>query len=71
MESDAEWLRARLLEAAVQGKAVEAEADEYGKSHILDFECVKDTRSAYIRTGWIVRRGEDFPRLTTCYVLSE
>jgi hypothetical protein len=71
LESDAEWLRARLLDAALMGHANEAEADEYGRRYILDFECVKDELSAFVRSGWIVRRGEDFPRLTTCYVLSK
>ena len=26
-------------------------------------------RGYCLRTAWIVRRGEDFPRLTSCYVL--
>jgi hypothetical protein len=71
LQSEAEWLRARLLEAALHGDAMEVEADEYGKRYILDFECVKEGRAVYIRSGWIVRRDEDFPRLTTCYVLSK
>src|SRR6476469_6544631 len=63
LQSDADWLRARLLDAALQGEVREREADEYGRRYILDFECVKDNRGAIIRSGWIVLRGESFPRL--------
>ncbi len=68
---DAEVLRMQLLEALLQGDAIGAEADDYGQRYILDFECVNRDRRATVRSGWIVRRGENFPRLTTCYVLSE
>lgn len=70
-QSDAEFLKAQLLAAVLQGNAMSAEADQYGQRFVLDFECVKRERRATIRSGWIVRRGESFPRLTTCYVLSE
>ncbi len=68
---DAEFLRARLLDAALECDATVGEADEYGQRYILDFECIKGDQTATIRSGWMVRRGESFPRLTTCYVLSE
>jgi hypothetical protein len=71
LQSDANWLRARLLDAALRDDVMEGESDEYGRRYILDFKCVKDGRSAIIRSGWIVLRGEGVPRLTTCYVLSE
>ena len=67
---DAEWLRAELLSAALVGDAQEAGQDEFGRRYVLDFECQKSDRSATVRSGWIIRRGEDFPRLTTCFVLS-
>jgi hypothetical protein len=70
-QADAEWLRARLLDAALQGGVKEADGDEHGQRYVLDFECERGDRSAVVRSGWMVRRGEDFPRLTTCYVLSE
>ena len=70
-QDDGEWLKAQLLTAALRGDAKEAEQDEYGRRYVLDFECERDQRRVTVRSGWIVRRGEDFPRLTTCYVLSE
>jgi hypothetical protein len=71
LQEDAEWLRAQLLNAALAGNAQEAGEDEFGHRFVLDFGCEKNDRSATVRSGWIVRRGEDFPRLITCYVLSE
>ncbi len=68
---DAEWLKAKLLNAALRGDATKGEEDEYGYRYVLDFHCERNDTSVIIRSGWIVRRGEDFPRLTTCYVLSE
>ena len=69
-QGDAEFLRARLLEAALESDAVAGEFDDYGQRYIVDFECVSGGLRAIIRSAWIVRRGEHFPRLTTCYVLS-
>ena len=70
-QEDAEWLKAALLNGALHGEATEAEEDEYGHRYVLDFDCERNGRSVVVRSGWIVRRGEDFSRLTTCYVLSE
>ena len=70
-QAEAELLRVRLLDAVLQCDATAREADEYGSRYILDFECVNGDRRATIRSGWIVRRGESFPMLATCYVVSE
>ena len=35
----------------------------------LDFEAVTMSSSALVPSAWIIRAGEDFPRLTTCFVL--
>lgn len=70
-QEDAEWLRDELLKAVLHGDAAKSGEDEYGHRYVLDFECERHDRSVVIRSGWIVRRGEDFPRFNTCYVLSE
>ena len=67
--ADAELLRTWLLEAAVTGEAVSERADEFGERFRIDFEASTSTGQATIRSAWIVRSGEDFPRLTTCFVL--
>jgi hypothetical protein len=66
---DAEELREALLCAALSGEADPAEEDEYGMRYVLDFEMKTGAGTAKVRSGWIVRRGEDFPRLTSCFVL--
>jgi len=71
LPADAEWLKAKLLHAALQHDAKQAGADEYGNRYVLDFDCERYGTCVVVRSGWIVRRGEDFPRLTTCYVISE
>ncbi len=67
--ADAEWLKEQLLVAARTGVAVPAEADEYGARYVLDFIIRNTQGEATIRSAWIVRTGENFPRLTSCYVL--
>lgn len=66
---DAEELRAALLSAARSADAIVGEADEYGQRYMLDFEMQSGTGNATIRSAWIVLRGENFPRLSSCYVL--
>jgi hypothetical protein len=66
---DAEELREALLSAARSGEATPAEEDEYGKRYVLDFEMSTETGTATVRSGWIVRSGEEFPRFTSCWVL--
>ncbi len=68
-EADAEELRAALLDAAVACDASTAGGDEYGQRFVIDFEPRHVGRSALVRSAWIVRTGENFPRLTSCYVL--
>jgi hypothetical protein len=66
---DAEELREALLFAALSLEAEAAEDDEYGKRYVLDFEMKTDAGTATVRSGWIVRRDEGFPRFTSCWVL--
>ncbi len=66
---DAEELREALLSAARSEEAVAGEEDEYGQRYMLDFQMNTAVGTATVRSRWIVRRGEDFPRLTSCYVI--
>jgi hypothetical protein len=69
LQSDAQLLRNELLQAALRQEALQAENDAYGQRYIVDFECTKGERAAMVRSGWIILTNEDFPRLTTCFVL--
>jgi hypothetical protein len=68
-QADAEFLREELLRAAREVDAAPGEADEYGERYTIDFSLVRDVRRAVVRSTWIVRQGERFPRLTSCFVL--
>ena len=68
-EADAEELRTTLVAAASKGKAVPGAANSYGQRYIVDFNMARCGRAVRIRSTWIVRAGEDLPRLTSCYVL--
>jgi hypothetical protein len=65
----AEELREALLAAARTHEAAPTERDYYGQRYVLDFIMTTATGQAEVRSTWIVRRREDFPRLTSCYVL--
>lgn len=68
--ADAENLRNLLLSTARQSDtAVISGVDEYGRRYVLDVEVASGSRHALIRSAWIVKSGENFPRLTSCYVL--
>lgn len=65
---NAEQLRASLLTAAASSDAAPTDADEYGDRYVIDFDVMGPKGSGIVRSTWIVRRGEDTPRLTSCYV---
>jgi hypothetical protein len=65
----AEELRDALLTAVRTEEATTTDQDQYGQRYVLDFTMNRAAREARIRSCWIVRSGEDFPRLTSCYVL--
>jgi len=68
--SDVEWLRGRLLDI-VSEEAVLMTESQFGRLYFIDALLETLHGSAKIRSGWIVRAGENFPRLTTCFVLKE
>jgi len=68
-EEHAELLQQALLEAAQKGDAEAGIPSPYGSRFVVDFDFAHDGRTVRVRSAWIVRSGEDLPRLTTCYVL--
>jgi hypothetical protein len=65
----AEEVRQTLLRSARSEEAVFLSRDDYGQRYAVDFSIQSDRGVATVRSLWMVRAGEDFPRLTTCYVL--
>lgn len=66
---DAEELQDALLSAALSEEARIGESDQYGDRYMLDFEMKIDAGTATVRSGCLVRREEEFPRFTSCWVL--
>lgn len=66
---DADWLRERLLDAALRHECVRGRHTPHGQRYVLDFPLTKGRQAARVRSVWNVRPGETAPRLITCYVL--
>ena len=58
------------LKQAVREQEAEPERhDVYGQRFHVIFEMTWQDKSAFVRSVWIIRSGEDFPRLVTCIPL--
>lgn len=72
-KSDAEQLRQIILKSVLTADAIEEEPTAFGRRFVVDFQLSWTrelvTRSVIVRTTWIIRAEEDFPRLTTCFSL--
>lgn len=72
--NDAERLRQLILEAILTEEATEQRPTVYGRRFAVDFPIRVDERFEFvlswvtIRSAWIIRNDEDFPRLTTCFI---
>lgn len=60
-------LKSLLLYAVLNAECVEGEKDQYGQRYTVDCTIALESHWAVVRTGWIILKGEDFPRLTTCF----
>ena len=68
-QRDAGWLRGCLLEAAAKHPAKMGREDSFGQRYVVDLTVTTATGTATVRSSWIIRSGEDVPRLTSCFVL--
>lgn len=67
--ADGELLRQKLIEAARTESAEPKAADQYGERYEIKFLMQgPNGNSAEITSGWIIDKGQDFPRLTSCYI---
>lgn len=58
-----------LLETVLGHEAVPGERDNYGQRYEIDRLMVWGGRQAMVRSVWVIRPNENFPRLVTCYPL--
>jgi hypothetical protein len=66
---DAQELKQAILSAITSEEALPTERDEYGQRFVVDFSMRRQGKEAVVRSSWIIRSAEDYPRLTSCYVL--
>jgi len=66
---DAGRFREALLAAAARADAREGAADRFGCRYVVDFPMVGPHGPRVVRSRWIVRTGETFPRFVTAYVV--
>lgn len=64
-----EELKFALLEAVTNNDAVLDKRNPYGQKYVIDFAMNCSNKNATIRSVWIIKNEENFPRLVTCYVL--
>ena len=69
--ADAESLRQILADSVQRNEAAPGQLDEHGQRYQVDFVLTWRGRQADVRSVWIIRSGEDFPRLVTCYPLKD
>ena len=68
---DSEELRRAILVCLPNSEAEPGESDFYGERYTVDCRISTESGEATVRTGWIIRQRESFPRLTTCFVVKD
>lgn len=69
--SNALLLKEAILHRLVNSECVEKETDAFGKRFSVAMNIRIFEGEANVITSWIIRTGEDFPRLTSCYIKSK
>lgn len=65
---DAERLRQMILVAVLASDAIEQAQNAYGRRFVLDFDVIGLRETVIIRSTWIIKNDDDFPRLTSCFI---
>ena len=63
-------LERALRNAATNSDQVEFRGDNgFGRTYVLRFALTTERGTATVLSAWIVLNNEDFPRLTTCFIV--
>ena len=65
---DAERLRQMILDAILVNEATEQTSNAYGRRFVVDFNVTGMRGQVIVRSTWLIRKDEDFPRLTSCFI---
>jgi hypothetical protein len=63
-------LKESILSEIREKEAVMTEINQYGTLYVVDIEVENPPKHAFVRTSWIIRVDENFPRLTSCYIIT-
>jgi hypothetical protein len=66
--SDAEALRRMIIEAVLVNEATEQAPNSYGRRFVVDFRAPSTRGPVIVRSTWLIRNDEEFPRLTNCFI---
>jgi hypothetical protein len=58
-----------LIQVAKKNDCIFSQNSQYGQKYVIDFYLITGERTEKIRSAWIIRYEEDYPRLTTVYPL--
>jgi len=65
---DSAWLRDALQNSAREAEALMIAEDSFGTRWRADLDISRHGRQCVVRTIWLAPRGEEAPRLITCWV---
>ncbi len=69
-QANADALREALQAAAANSDQAEHRGHNgFGAVYVLRFPLTTAQGTATVLSAWIIRDGEDFPRLTTCFIV--
>ena len=63
-------LKEGIFDEISNKEAIQTEINQYGVLYVVDVNIKNPPKEAMVRTSWIVRMDENFPRLTSCYVIA-
>jgi hypothetical protein len=63
-------LKEGILDGILNNEATQTEINQYGVLYVVNVLIMNPPKEAMVRTGWIIKELEDFPRLTSCYVIT-
>jgi hypothetical protein len=66
-----EVLEKALLDVASNQEATVHKQDQYGTQYDINFLMTTEVSTSLVISCWIIRAGEDFPRLTNAYPISK
>ena len=63
-------LKKVILSEIFEREAVITEINQYGTLYVVNINVENPPKYAFVRTSWIIKIDENFPRLTSCYIIT-